>query len=90
MTVAAYGAATLVAWSRVHDEAHWPSDVVAGALTGTTMSLTTIGWLERREATRQPGARAGTTGRAEPASGDRTPSARIGVGPAAIMVTVRF
>ena len=30
-----YPAATLTAWSRVHDLRHWPSDVVAGAAIGT-------------------------------------------------------
>jgi membrane-associated phospholipid phosphatase len=30
----AYGLATLVAWSRVYDNAHWASDVMAGAAVG--------------------------------------------------------
>ncbi len=32
--VGAYGLATLTAWSRLHDERHWLSDVVGGALLG--------------------------------------------------------
>lgn len=31
---ALYPAATLVAWARVHERRHWPSDVVAGAVIG--------------------------------------------------------
>lgn len=31
----AYGAATLTALSRIHDRAHWPSDVFVGSLVGT-------------------------------------------------------
>jgi hypothetical protein len=30
----AYPLAGMVAWSRVHDRQHWPSDVVAGAAVG--------------------------------------------------------
>jgi membrane-associated phospholipid phosphatase len=45
--VAAYGLAALVGWSRVHDDAHWSSDVAAGALVGTTAGLTTVQWLRR-------------------------------------------
>lgn len=32
--VLAYSAAAIAGWSRVHDEAHWASDVVIGALIG--------------------------------------------------------
>lgn len=32
--ILAYSAASLAAWSRVHDEAHWASDVVVGGLIG--------------------------------------------------------
>ncbi len=32
--VGAYGLATLTAWSRLHDERHWLSDVVGGGLIG--------------------------------------------------------
>jgi membrane-associated phospholipid phosphatase len=35
MRVAYYSAASLVGWSRVNDNRHWLSDVVAGALVGT-------------------------------------------------------
>jgi len=47
ITAAAYGTAALVGWSRVHDDAHWTSDVVAGAVVGTAASLTTRRWLAR-------------------------------------------
>ncbi len=43
----AYGTAALVGWSRVHDDAHWASDVVAGAIVGTAASFTTRHWLAR-------------------------------------------
>jgi membrane-associated phospholipid phosphatase len=35
-TVALYAIAAGTAWSRLNDERHWPSDVLAGALIGTT------------------------------------------------------
>lgn len=53
VTVTSYGTAALVGWSRVHDDAHWSSDVVAGAVLGTSVSLVTIHWLERREGRRE-------------------------------------
>lgn len=56
VTVATYGTAALVGWSRVHDDAHWSSDVVAGSLVGTSVSLAAIRWQERRER-RRAGAR---------------------------------
>ena len=34
----AYSAATITAWSRVHDQDHWPTDVVAGAVLGVWAS----------------------------------------------------
>lgn len=48
VAAAAYGTAALVGWSRVHDDQHWTSDVVAGAVVGTAAGLTTRRWLERR------------------------------------------
>ncbi len=36
VTILLYGAATLNAWSRVNDNRHWVSDVLAGALVGVT------------------------------------------------------
>jgi membrane-associated phospholipid phosphatase len=46
---AAYGAAGLTAWSRVYDDKHWTSDVVAGAVIGTLVTRATIRWLDARE-----------------------------------------
>ena len=45
LTAAAYGTAALVGWSRVHDDQHWASDVVAGAAVGTAASLSVGRWL---------------------------------------------
>ena len=36
VTVALYGAATLTGWSRLNDNRHWLSDVLAGAAVGVT------------------------------------------------------
>lgn len=44
----AYGTAAMVGWSRVNDNRHWSSDVVAGAILGTVVSRSTIRWLHRR------------------------------------------
>lgn len=44
----AYGSAAMVGWSRVYDNRHWTSDVVAGAILGTVVSRSTIRWLHRR------------------------------------------
>lgn len=43
--VPAYGLASLVAWSRVHEDEHWVSDVVAGALIGTYVTRSVVRWL---------------------------------------------
>jgi membrane-associated phospholipid phosphatase len=43
-----YPAAALVGWSRLRDDEHWTSDVVAGALVGTWTAEKAIRWLERR------------------------------------------
>lgn len=42
VTAATYGTATLVGWSRVYEDRHWTSDVVAGALVGIATSRFTI------------------------------------------------
>lgn len=47
--VAGYGGATLVAWSRIHEDRHWASDVVAGALVGSAAAALTLRYLDRRE-----------------------------------------
>lgn len=43
-----YGVAGVIAWSRVYDDAHWASDVVAGGIMGVAVSRATIAWLQRR------------------------------------------
>jgi membrane-associated phospholipid phosphatase len=91
VTGVAYGTATLVAWSRVHDEAHWPSDVVAGALVGTSASLTTVAWLHRREQHHERR----RAERGMPRADDARPAARaaephVWVGPGTITLSVRF
>lgn len=48
----AYGTAALVGWSRIYDNRHWSSDVVAGAILGTVVSRGTIRWLHRRAGSR--------------------------------------
>lgn len=45
--VAAYGVATLVAWARVHDDVHYLSDVVAGAVIGTAVGRLVVRTNER-------------------------------------------
>lgn len=50
VTAATYGTATLVGWSRVYEDRHWASDVVAGALVGVATSRWTIGRLHARRA----------------------------------------
>jgi membrane-associated phospholipid phosphatase len=45
----AYPAATVLAWSRVHDRRHWTSDVVAGAAIGIWTARKTDHWLRARD-----------------------------------------
>jgi membrane-associated phospholipid phosphatase len=47
--VLGYGAGGIVAWSRMYHDAHWPSDVAAGALIGIVGASTTVAWLQRRQ-----------------------------------------
>ncbi len=51
---AGFPVAAAVGWSRLHDDEHWLSDVVAGALLGTATGL----WVARRP---EPGGRAEVT-----------------------------
>jgi PAP2 superfamily len=44
----AYPAATMVAWSRVHDSKHWTSDVVAGSAVGAWIAWKTEDFLAHR------------------------------------------
>jgi membrane-associated phospholipid phosphatase len=88
VAVVAYGTAALVGWSRVHDDAHWASDVVAGAVVGVSASLTTVGWLERRERRRRgevPGAR----GAGMDPGPERTRSS-LRIAPGSVAVSIRF
>ena len=50
-----YGAAALVAWSRVYDGQHWASDVVAAGVIGVVASRTTLRWLHGRAPHARPG-----------------------------------
>ncbi|MDQ3556551.1 MAG: phosphatase PAP2 family protein, partial [Gemmatimonadota bacterium] len=54
VTVPAFGAATLVGWSRIYDDKHWTSDVVGGAAIGTLVSRGTVRWLRQRRGTDAP------------------------------------
>ncbi|HWK89749.1 MAG TPA: phosphatase PAP2 family protein, partial [Longimicrobium sp.] len=47
VTALTYGAASLVAWSRVYDDKHWTSDAVGGALIGIAAGRGTV-WLLHR------------------------------------------
>jgi membrane-associated phospholipid phosphatase len=87
VTAAAYGTAALVGWSRVHDDAHWASDVVAGALVGTSASLTTVEWLQRR----RDAAHAATTGSDAMHRGLRfTASPLVSIAPTTIQIRLAF
>jgi membrane-associated phospholipid phosphatase len=43
-----YPLAGLVGWSRVHDNEHWTSDVVAGAALGAWVAVKSDDWLRSR------------------------------------------
>jgi undecaprenyl-diphosphatase len=47
VSVLAYGTASVVGWSPVRAKRHWTSDVVAGAIVGTTVTQATMRWLHR-------------------------------------------
>ena len=66
VTAATYGAAVLVAWSRVYENEHWASDVAASAVFGAAIGHASVRFLHARE--RQSRLRvqvAPRTGRAE-------------------------
>lgn len=50
VTALTYGTASLVGWSRVYEDRHWASDVVAGAVIGVATSRWTIHRLHARRA----------------------------------------
>ena len=50
--VALYGAATLVGLSRIYDDRHWASDVVAGAAVGTVTGVAVARYHRTRPTTR--------------------------------------
>lgn len=54
-----YGSATVVGWSRVREDRHWASDVVAGALLGTIVSSRVIRFIHNHGGTH--GVRLGVT-----------------------------
>jgi undecaprenyl-diphosphatase len=47
-----HGAAAVVAYSRVHSGVHYPLDVVAGSVLGSSLSPVATTWLDRRRARR--------------------------------------
>lgn len=57
VTAAAYTGASLVAWSRVYEDKHWTSDVVAGALIGIGASHATLRAVHGRHPHEDGGAR---------------------------------
>ncbi len=50
--IPAYGAAAVVAYSRVHTGVHYPLDVIVGAVLGGALSPVATRWLDRRRARR--------------------------------------
>jgi membrane-associated phospholipid phosphatase len=56
-TALGYGAAGVVGWSRIHEDRHWTSDVVGGAIGGAVVAGSTVRWLQRRERDGEPAAR---------------------------------
>lgn len=54
VAVLGYGGAALVGWSRVYDDKHWTSDVVAGALIGVAAGGGTVRLLRERAAGTAP------------------------------------
>jgi membrane-associated phospholipid phosphatase len=53
-SMAAYGLAGLIGWSRIYDDAHWTSDTVAGSIIGLATARATVGWLQQRADGRGP------------------------------------
>lgn len=54
VTGVSYGMASVVAWSRLYADRHWPSDVVGGAVVGTLTTRAVIRALHRHDATGAP------------------------------------
>jgi membrane-associated phospholipid phosphatase len=59
-----YGAAALIGLSRIEGDAHWTSDVLAGAMLGIGIGHALVGWnaLERGDVTIEPVADRGEYG----------------------------
>jgi membrane-associated phospholipid phosphatase len=53
VTTLAYGAATLVAWSRVYRDEHWASDVAISSVMGAAIGHVTVRALHARAARRR-------------------------------------
>jgi membrane-associated phospholipid phosphatase len=82
----AYGAATLTGLSRMHDDKHWLSDVVAGALIGTFVSRATAGRIRGllsrgKDTQREPALASGAAA---------TPEMRLIAGTTYVGLEVRF
>jgi membrane-associated phospholipid phosphatase len=48
VAVLGYGSAAMVGWSRVYEDRHWTSDVVAGSLIGIAAGRGTVRFLRLR------------------------------------------
>jgi membrane-associated phospholipid phosphatase len=75
VSAAAYSLAVLSGWSRIHDDMHWASDVLAGATVGTVV---TRGVFRARR------------GRRESGEGPEGPTAQLVVTPGGAGVAFRF
>ena len=47
--ILAYSMASITAWSRVHDQKHWVSDVILGGVIGTVVSRSVINSYKKRK-----------------------------------------
>jgi membrane-associated phospholipid phosphatase len=49
VTATTYGAASIVAWSRIYRDEHWASDVTASAVAGTALGITSVRFFHARQ-----------------------------------------